>query len=371
MNFNFLNILILCATFQGFLFSAFVLGLKKYNAKPYFYLGSLVFVISISNLYYCFRDFGIESIWKNFRILYVPWDLLILPLFFLFVNSYLKNEYKYTKYLLFPFLLRFCVQIFIVFYSLFLKETYIFSNSFLVIIKQIDQYISIVFMLFNVYIIYRVILLYEKNNNINVKKETIWLKQLLNFGVILCLFLLITEVLDDLFSVFNSSKSKYYLIWIGLSSIVYWLGYAGIYHLGIFNQVQNIRSQLLSEKKQINEKTFAGNADRFYEIDSIIKNKRLYTNTSMSLEYIARYFNLSEGYVSQLFNCHTKSNLSTYINNLRIEETKLILKDKNFSNYTMAAIGLEAGFNSKSAFYSAFKKATGFSPLEYKKTHLS
>ncbi len=39
-----------------------------------------------------------------------------------------------------------------------------------------------------------------------------------------------------------------------------------------------------------------------------------------------------------------------------------------YDNYTIVAIGLEAGFNSKSSFYTAFKKFTGKTPIEFKKS---
>ena len=50
-----------------------------------------------------------------------------------------------------------------------------------------------------------------------------------------------------------------------------------------------------------------------------------------------------------------------------LEQAKNILLDPEFENYTIAAIGLECGFNSKSTFYAAFKKFTSLSPSAFKK----
>ena len=92
----------------------------------------------------------------------------------------------------------------------------------------------------------------------------------------------------------------------------------------------------------------------------------MYTNQQIDLKFVANQFNLSEGYVSQLINTNTGTNFSTYINKLRIEESKRILADKQFENYTIVSIALESGFNSKSVFYKNFKEHTGLTPLEFK-----
>ncbi len=52
---------------------------------------------------------------------------------------------------------------------------------------------------------------------------------------------------------------------------------------------------------------------------------------------------------------------------MRIEDAKQMLNNRMFNNYTIVAIGLEAGFNSKASFYRAFKKFTNKTPNDYKK----
>ena len=65
------------------------------------------------------------------------------------------------------------------------------------------------------------------------------------------------------------------------------------------------------------------------------------------------------------------TSFTNYVHSFRIKEAKTYLSNPEFSSYTMVSIGLEAGFNSRSAFFDVFKKETGKTPLQYKKDQLN
>ncbi|MEL6843420.1 MAG: helix-turn-helix domain-containing protein, partial [Bacteroidota bacterium] len=61
-------------------------------------------------------------------------------------------------------------------------------------------------------------------------------------------------------------------------------------------------------------------------------------------------------------------NFMDFINGYRIEEAQKMLRAPRFGHYTIVAIAQEVGFRSRSAFYAAFKKISGQTPTEYKRS---
>ena len=54
-----------------------------------------------------------------------------------------------------------------------------------------------------------------------------------------------------------------------------------------------------------------------------------------------------------------------FVNSYRVEEVQRRLVDPSSAHLTVLAIGLEAGFNSKSSFNAVFKKHTKMTPSQY------
>ncbi|MDH7446259.1 helix-turn-helix domain-containing protein [Aquimarina sp. 2201CG14-23] len=147
---------------------------------------------------------------------------------------------------------------------------------------------------------------------------------------------------------------------------------------GFFNENHIILFQLiakLTSKKlaQINVKNTTNITDDnmyFKELNFLMKEAKIYRDASLGLEGISKMLKISSNYLSQMVNKLSGANFSDYVNSFRVEDAKSKLKDPNFANYTVLAIALESGFNSKSTFYNAFKKHTGISPNEYRETSL-
>jgi YesN/AraC family two-component response regulator len=83
----------------------------------------------------------------------------------------------------------------------------------------------------------------------------------------------------------------------------------------------------------------------------------------MSLDDIAQHVYLSRSYLSSLFREETGQTLFFYINQVRVEKSKLFLMDPSFSLAEAAAL---CGFEDQSYFTKVFRKHTGLSPKQYR-----
>lgn len=160
----------------------------------------------------------------------------------------------------------------------------------------------------------------------------------------------------------------YYPLWIFLSIIIYWLGHMGIYKYGVTQDRNSIREHR-NYKRIISEEKKEGKHKTIEALETFLISEKNFLNPHLSLDKTAAHLQLSSGHLSKIINTELQQSFKDYLNNLRVNEAKSYLKNAAFSNYTLVAIGLEAGFNSKSAFHASFKKITGLTPSQYKAQH--
>ena len=100
------------------------------------------------------------------------------------------------------------------------------------------------------------------------------------------------------------------------------------------------------------------------QLESILREQKLYKNPNLKSSDLAEKLNISTHQFSQLLNDNLKKSFSVFISEYRIEEAKQLIQSN--TRYTLDAIGNESGFNSKSTFYTTFKRIVGMTPARYK-----
>lgn len=106
------------------------------------------------------------------------------------------------------------------------------------------------------------------------------------------------------------------------------------------------------------------------QVIKLIEEKKLYKEMGLSLNEVAEKIDVQPYLVSQAINACLEKNFFELINRYRVEEAKILLMDESWNYLSIVGIGFEAGFNSKTAFNTAFKKYAGMTPSEFKKKKL-
>lgn len=88
-----------------------------------------------------------------------------------------------------------------------------------------------------------------------------------------------------------------------------------------------------------------------------------YYYEDISLDFISKKFFLNSAYFCELFKKEVGCSFNKYINNLRIDKAKELLKDLDMKPTDVAEL---VGFKELGYFCIVFKKATGMTPTEYK-----
>lgn len=101
-------------------------------------------------------------------------------------------------------------------------------------------------------------------------------------------------------------------------------------------------------------------------LNALMLEEKPYLKPELNLPTLARYMHMSVHELSELVNTGFDENFSQFINRYRVEESKRLLRSEAHRHLSMLGIAYEAGFNSKTAFNTAFKKIAGCAPSVYR-----
>jgi len=104
------------------------------------------------------------------------------------------------------------------------------------------------------------------------------------------------------------------------------------------------------------------------EIEHIVVKDKGFTDPEISRINLSEKLNITQIELSQVINRKFDLTFSAYINSFRVKEILKILKHKNSKNKTLLEIGKTVGFNNKVSFNANFKKFTGMTPSQFKKS---
>jgi transcriptional regulator GlxA family with amidase domain len=104
-------------------------------------------------------------------------------------------------------------------------------------------------------------------------------------------------------------------------------------------------------------------------LEALMSVKRAYQDSELSLSSLSEMLSLKPHQLSELINTQLGMGFSSYLRNQRVKAAEVLLKTE--PEVSVLAIGLTVGFNSQSAFYSAFKEFHSIAPGQYRRQTLA
>jgi AraC-like DNA-binding protein len=101
-------------------------------------------------------------------------------------------------------------------------------------------------------------------------------------------------------------------------------------------------------------------------LQQLMESEKPYTNSELTLLQLAEMLVISPHNLSEIINTQLQLNFFDFVNGYRVEKARRDLIDPTKQHLKILSISFEAGFISKTAFNTIFKKFTNLTPSEYR-----
>lgn len=304
-------------------------------------------------------------------------EVFIGPLLFLYIKSLFednrflirKNWFHFIPFLAFLLLIA-TPLLYYIFTEQYLFDyvKYFNDNS------EIPEIILMVFLIGYLFASLR--LFYKYSHVMRLNFSTIdesnfrWVKKMLMGTLFVSIVSLSITIYD-----FFVSKLDWEVDYVTLFSLIIWIAYLGYYGV---NQTKVLLPEFLvlpevKEKNNSLSNPLANTSEE--ELNALkadlidcIENDKPYLEEDLNLSTLAQRLGTSDKKLSTLLNKYMNTTFYDLINSYRVNSVKKKIGSSEFDGLTLLGIAYESGFKSKTSFNRIFKKETGLSPSEYKKS---
>jgi AraC-like DNA-binding protein len=370
-------IIISCIALGVFLLSFLLTKKQKLQADYFLILYLALFIASEAYFYLETFSFFEYSIWM---LLGKGLFLICGPVFFYYVYTLITAK-KPSIFLYFFTLLPFVAYVgnFFVYYlagfPIHLMEI---KNGLLYINGQLPltwTLFSILFLLSDFFYLiwFKILLINYKTRALNsVSNPDLinldWLNGIFYFWMVSLAVLLPLTALSISGNLLDI-ESVNILLQLDYLILIFLLGYFGFKQTTVFNDFS--RSTNVDTKRQPYKRSALTpmQAETYHQnLIQLMAEEKPYLKGELTAQELASMLGISTNYLSQILNQNQQQNFFDFINSYRVQEVKSRVASTHFQNYTLLAIALESGFNSKTSFNTVFKKNTGMTPSQFHKT---
>jgi AraC-like DNA-binding protein len=379
LNFNFIALLMILGLFLGFFVSLFLINKSWKSNLPNLFMGLFILCIALTMLEGWLNYTGLiyKVLWAtNFA---EPLNFVLAPLIYLFVISQFENFKKEKQWFHFiPFIiwLGYCVFFFIqpdvVKYNSnidvmqldvpFIKIEYFISHDPLGLRNYVNLTTGLSFVIYNALILK---VLINKANSLGHTLRNTTNKTLIAIRNALYHFLIVIAIFIAVKLTFGNNDVGDFFIYLYITFMFFMTTIQIMNRSTYFNEVSTFlegpvlkykKSSLAEEDKAIILKA----------INNQMQDEKYFKSSSASLSGLAKVINESSHHVSQVINEKLNQSFFEMLATYRVEEAKIILKTELGKKFTIEEVAERVGYNSKSAFNTAFKKITSQTPSTFR-----
>lgn len=212
-----------------------------------------------------------------------------------------------------------------------------------------------------------------KNNFSSIDKHNLSWVKFLAIGSILLWFTAIFMTILQL--IYGKEIRSELVSYLAISVFIYAMAYKGLAQPEVKIIEENSEHEENLTERKAGSYSKSGLSEE--EANKYLKNLLLvmdeqkpFKNDKLNLTELSKIIGISNHNLSEILNRKIEQNFYDFINSYRVEEVKKLISEDRNSTYSILAHGFEAGFTSKSAFYSAFKKITGKTPAQFRRENL-
>lgn len=197
----------------------------------------------------------------------------------------------------------------------------------------------------------------EKFQAVFRKKGTEQYRWLVQFLFIVIIGILLFPVSKFSFKVAVGEN----LMGVYITFFIYLIGYSIIRRSPFFRE----RTEKKYHTSTLSEKWMDQKMD---QLKTVMAEEKPFIKNSFSRSDLADRLSISDHQLSQVINERTDTNFFGMLNQYRTLEAKKMLDDPDNDHLKIEQIAYDVGYNSKSAFYAAFKKEFNCTPHAYRKS---
>jgi len=203
----------------------------------------------------------------------------------------------------------------------------------------------------------------------NEKSISSQYQSLLNILFIIIVISLFLEILDDIndWISFLPEIEFFDIVDLLFLGMIYFVSYKALSQPHMFHDIEKLRPKIEPAER------YAGSKLSNVKLKGIQNNleqtmleEKLYLKGDLNLQELADKLQVSRQYLTQVINEKMNCNFNDYINAFRVEEFKKRARLDTAKQYTILALALDSGFNSKTTFNTIFKKHTGLTPSQFR-----